>query len=114
MPRNWNLNWKEITPLIITSVLTLCIIGVLIYAMESYNECGKNDAETVLNHTSKACFHSVHIGNGVYTHICSLNGRNILDIRLFINQTATIKGIQLNKKQFNNLFKEISNIHSVF
>ena len=56
-----------------------------------------------VNQTACSYLKQFDLKDNVILSVCNRDGEIILDIRLFLNQTATIRGIPLNLKQWNVL-----------
>lgn len=53
-----------------------------------------------------------HLSHQTYATVCSINGHIIVDLRHFVNHTATVKGIGLDIMQWMTLKQHISTVDS--
>ena len=60
------------------------------------------------NQTACVYIKKYHLQYDTYVHVCNLEGFIFLDIRKFINETATAMGIQLNLQQWQLLKQLVS------
>ena len=56
-----------------------------------------------VNHTACSYLKQFDLKYNVILSVCNRDGEIMLDLRLFLNQTATIRGIPLNLRQWNVL-----------
>ena len=56
-----------------------------------------------VNHTACSHLKQFDLKGNVILSVCNRDGEIMLDIRIFLNQTATIRGIPLNLRQWNVL-----------
>ncbi len=91
-------------------VITIAIPTVI--WIRRFDICGRGiDYVTVYdsNATAAACDYSERydLGETMYLTLCDLKGYVILDIRKFINNSATISGVPLNWDQWISLKQQI-------
>ena len=102
---------KNVATIIVIIIMLACIMGLGGYVIVLSRNCGSDrDIEPLLRIESKSCLAGTYLGNGVFTHVCNVDGRNVMDLRLFINESATIKGITLTMSQFMKLYDNIDAI----
>lgn len=107
---------KRIISSIIFVILLLILLTTIIVLLSINCVNEKEFAhDSAIKHKRNACeIYQSNIGYGVFVHICeSEKGKVLVDIRLFLNGTSTIKGIQLSPKQFKRIeFKKINHLIS--
>ena len=85
-------------------LVTLCALVFVIATMEWSNNYHMDcEVKVEVNHT--ACFYLKHfdLKGNVILSVCHRDKEISLDMRLFLNQVATIRGILLNLRQWNVL-----------
>lgn len=66
--------------------------------------------EKRMNNTTCVFVKRFHLTENEYVTVCNLKGEMVLDIRKFVNNTATIKGLRLNLNQWGTLKQTIHSI----
>ena len=89
-----------------------CVIGIILvsrstplYILASMEWSNNYPFDYVMevNHTACSYLKQFDLEDNVILSVCNRDGEIMLDIRLFLNQTATICGIELNLRQWNIL-----------
>lgn len=93
------IKWIAMTFMVAVGV---SIPGIVLVSVSSHSQTLVDQAEK-LNHTACLYAKQYHLNENVYITVCNMNGDVLLDIRQFLNNTATIKGIQLNLRQWLTL-----------
>ena len=93
------MKWTGVIGIILVSLSTPLYILV---SMEWSNNYPFDYAMEV-NHTACSYLKQFDLKDNVILSVCNRDGEIMLDIRLFLNQTATIRGIPLNLRQWNVL-----------
>ena len=99
------LKWVGVMGIIL---VTFCI-PVYVLACIEWSNKDPSDYEVKANQTYLKQF---DLNNNVILSVCHRDGEISVDIRLFLNQTATIRGIQLNLRQWNVLQRVSSSVNS--
>ena len=93
------MKWTGVIGIILVSLSTpLCILA----SMEWSNNY-PFDYVMEVNQTACSYLKQFYLKDNVILSVCNRDGEIMLDIRLFLNQTATIRGIPLNLRQWNVL-----------
>ena len=76
-----------------------------LYILVSMEWSNNYPFDYVMEVNQTACSYLKHfdLKDNVILTVCNRDGETMLDIRLFLNQTATIRGIPLNLRQWNVL-----------
>ena len=92
-------------------LVTFCIPVYVLLCIEWSN---KDPLDYEVKATQTACSHlkQFDLSNNVILSVCQGDGEISVDIRLFLNQTATIHGIPLNFRQWNVLQRVSSSVNS--
>ena len=91
----------------ICGVIALCLV-VLVFAIHQFKQSKAEQEPNIgkqLNRgNSSECHIQFDLEDNIRMSLCYLKENNrLVDIRLFINEKPTIKGIQLTAKQWQNL-----------
>jgi hypothetical protein len=110
---HYHLNFIKWIGIIVIALI--CTIPVfLIYV---YSDCGvpanDGDIRPNLNQTVCTFVEQFHLQDNLYATVCNQANYVFLDIREFINGTATIRGIDLNLLQWISLKRFTSSIDKV-
>lgn len=100
-PRTKITEWLWILFTIVTCIAIPAI--VLISVATVYQNT--DDEEGISNQTACSYTKQFTLSGNVFATICEIGGTVVLDIRRFINGTASITGIGLNLQQWNVLKK---------
>ena len=82
--------------------------GIVLISVQSSHQC-KQLNETIdapnerPNNSTCVYVKRYHLLENIYATVCNLDGYIVIDLRKFINNTATINGIQLNLQQWQSL-----------
>ena len=93
------MKWTGVIGIILVSLSTP------LYILASM-ECSNNypfDYVMEVNQTACSYLKQFNLKDYVILSVCNRDGEIMLDIPLFLNQTATIRGIRLNLRQWNVL-----------
>ena len=91
-------------------LITLCIPVYVLACMEwSNNE--DYEVKVVANQTACSYLKQFDLQDNVLLSVCHRDGELTIDIRLFLNQTATIRGIPLNLRQWNILLRVSNSVN---
>ena len=93
------MKWTGVIGIILVSFSTLLYI---LASMEWSNNY-PFDYVMEVNQTACSYLKRFDLKDNVILSVCNRDGEIMLDIRLFLNQTATIRGIALNLRQWNVL-----------
>lgn len=94
----------------------LCSIPTLVLTLQSSSDCVTSITDvnaTVqpnLNQTACVYVKQFHLQNQLFTTVCNLDGHVFVDVRRFVNGTATIKGVDLTLNQWLILKQHTSSI----
>ena len=93
--------WIGVTGMIIVLLST----PLFVLASMNWSNYHPVDYEVKVNVNETACSYlkQFDLKDRVMLSVCNRDGEIIFDIRLFIKQTATIRGIPLNLRQWNAL-----------
>ena len=90
-----------------TGVIGIIFISLStpLYILASMEWSNNNPFDYVMEVNQTACSYlkQFDLKDNVILSVCNRDGEIMLDIRLFLNQTATIRGIPLNLRQWNVL-----------
>lgn len=89
--------------------LTVSIPGLVMISVSSPQTVTLKREEN-MNNTACVFVKRFHLTEKVYVTVCNLNGEMVLDIRKFVNNTATIKGLRLNLNQWGTLKQTMHSI----
>lgn len=89
--------------------LTVSIPGLVMISVSSPQTVTLKREEN-MNNTVCVFVKRFHLTEKVYVTVCNLNGEMVLDIRKFVNNTATIKGLRLNLNQWGTLKQTMHSI----
>ena len=93
------MKWTGVIGIILVSLSTpLCILASMKWS-NNYSF----DYVMEVNQTACSYLKRFDLKDNVILSVCNRDGEIMLDIRLFLNQTATIHGIPLNLRQWNVL-----------
>lgn len=68
--------------------------------------------EHPINNTLTAnCSQSLYLNNDMYVHVCWYGEEVLIDIRQFVNDKASIKGIGLKKSQWTKLIQQTKTVN---
>ena len=103
--------WIGVTGMIIVLLST----PLFVLASMNWSNHHPMDYEVKVNVSETACSYlkQFDLKDHVMLSVCNRDGEIILDIRLFINQTATISGIPLNLGQWNVLQRVSPSVNRV-
>ena len=93
------MKWTGVIVIILVSLSTPLFI---LASMEWSNNYPFDNVMEV-NHAACSYLKQFDLKDNVILSVCNRDGEIKLDIRLFLNQTATIRGIPLNLRQWNVL-----------
>ena len=93
------MEWTGVIGIILVSLSTL------LYILVSMEWSNNYPFDYVMEVNQNACSYlkQFDLKDNVILSVCNRDGEIMLDIRLFLNQTATIRGIPLNLRQWNVL-----------
>ena len=85
-------------------LVTLCALICVLVSTEWSNY---ETHETTMDASQTVCSYLKHfdIEDNVILSVCNTDGHIVVDIRVFLNDTATIRGIPLNLKQWKVLLR---------
>ncbi|OOZ21251.1 hypothetical protein BOW31_12875 [Solemya velum gill symbiont] len=87
--------------LVLVTIVTPISIGLSTCRVNRPLDCEmKIDVEPNLNRTLCTYVKQYHLRGGTYVTVCNHSGEMILDVRRFVNGTATILGIPLTLRQW--------------
>ena len=95
------IKWIGIMTIVVSCAVTL-------FMVLSHSECTSSptfEAPVNLNQTSCVYIKQFYLRDHLYASVCNQAGHSFLDIRVFINRTATIRGITMEMKQWFTLKK---------
>ena len=97
------LKWTGVTLIMLATILTPVI--VFTGSMVQFKPPMDYEVKVTDSNNETACIYvkRYNLGDHVYLTVCNLNGEILIDIRQFFNQSASIRGIPLNLKQWNSL-----------
>ena len=93
----------------ITSVLiVICVTAILVYYYYHHHQQQQQQQQHRIDRLLQATNNSTYraqydLGDDVKITVCYPNNTTVVDIRQFLEDRATIKGIQLNIQQWNAL-----------
>ena len=93
------IKWTGVIGIILVSLSTPLYILASIEWSNNY----PFDYVMEVNQTACSYLKQFDLKDNVILSVCNRDGEIMLDIRLFLNQTATIRGIPLNLRQWNVL-----------
>ena len=98
------MKWTGVIGIILVSLSTP------LYILASMEWSNNYPFDYVMEVNQAACSYLKHLDlkDNVILSVCNRDGEIMLDIRLFLNQTATIRGIPLNLRQ-RNVLQGVSN-----
>ena len=102
------IKWVGVMDIIL---VTFCIPVYVLACREWWNK-DSLDYEVKTNQTACSYLKQFDLNNNVILSVCHRDGEISVDIRLFLNQTATIRGIPLNLRQWNVLQRVSSSVNS--
>ena len=97
-----------------------CVIGIILvslstplYILASMEWSNNYPLDYVMEVNQTACSYlkQFDLKDNVILSVCNRDGEIMLDIRLFLNQTATIRGIPLNLRQWNALQRASNSVN---
>ena len=89
---------------VIVMVLICAVPGIVMVSVSVTNRPPNNDINPInLNHTACVYVKQYHLQGNVYGTLCNQNGLIFLDVRRFLNETASPIGIQLELHQWITL-----------
>ena len=93
-------------------LITLCL-PVRVLASMDWSNSDPLDYEVKVEANQTACSYlkQFDLQDSVMLSVCHRDGEISIDIRLFLNKTATIRGILLNLMQWNNLQRVSSSVN---
>ena len=93
------MKWTGVIGIILVSLSTT------LYILASMEWSNNNRFDYVMEVNQTACSYLMQfdLKDNVILSVCNRDGEIMLDIRLFLNQTGTIRGIPLNLRQWNVL-----------
>jgi hypothetical protein len=95
------IKWIGISFIIVITITVPVLSGILTMGR---GEQRLDYAVHELNNATACNYSKIHdLGERVYLTVCSINGHIVLDIRRFVNNSATITGIPLNWEQWTTL-----------
>ena len=92
-------------------LVTFCV-PVYVLACIEWSDKDPSDYEVKANQTACSYLNQFDLSNNVILSVCYRDGEISVDIRLFLNHTATIRGIPLNLRQWNVLQRVSSSVNS--
>ena len=93
------MKWTGVIGIILVSLST----PLYILASMEWSNNYPFDYDMEVNQTACSYLKQFDLKDNVILSVCNRDGEIMLDIRLFLNQTATIRGIPLNLRQWNVL-----------
>ena len=96
-----------------TTVMILIVIivpGIVLISASSHSQT-PIDYEIKPNATACVFVKRYNLSDNIYLTVCNLNGYIMLDIRQFLNETSTLKGIELDLRQWLTLKQLTHQIH---
>ena len=93
------MKWTGVIGIILVSLST----PLYILASMEWSNNYPFDYVMEVNQTACSNLKQFDLKDNVILSVCNRDGEIMLDIRLFLNQTATIRGIPLNLRQWNGL-----------
>ena len=93
------MKWTGVLGIILVSLST----PLYILASMEWSNNYPFDYVMEVNQTACSYLKQFDLKDNVILFVCNRDGEIMLDIRLFLNQTATIRGIPLNLRQWNVL-----------
>ena len=103
------MKWLGIIGIIL---ITLCAPVHVLASMEwSNNDPLEYEVKVEANQTACSYLKQFDLQDNVMLSVCHRDGEISIDIRLFLNKTATIRGIPLNLMQWNILQKVSSSVN---
>lgn len=98
----WRPQWLLVPPIIL--LFTVLIVNIYSLVVIPDTNCAVyddyNTTESVPFNLSRPCVYQQRIGRNVHLSLCRYDEKWIIDIRLFLNGSPTIKGIGLTAKQW--------------
>ena len=83
-------------------LIVITVPGIILISVSSPSQ-PPIDFEIKPNATACVYVKRYNLSENIYLSVCNLNGYIMLDIRQFINESSTIKGIGLNTRQWSSL-----------
>ena len=103
------MKWLGIIGIIL---ITLCLPVYVLASMEWSNSDPLDyEVKVEANQTSCSYLKQFDLQDNVMLSVCHRDGELSIDIRLFLNKTATIRGIPLNLMQWNVLQRVSSSVN---
>lgn len=106
------IKWIGVSFILAITLATPILMLAGILTMDRGEQHLDYDINQMKNSTSCNYSNTYDIGERVYLTVCSLNGEVLMDIRRFVNYTATIAGIPLNLDQWTSLKRQIHSVDS--
>ena len=103
------IKWICITLLI--SIPSIIVITNAVYAgvnNDFHNQQSENETATNISDTACVYIKKYSLDQGIYVHVCNRIGLIFVDIRRFINEHASVIGVQLNIRQWRKLKQYMS------
>ena len=101
------IKWTGVMGIIIISLSTPLYILASMECLNNY----PFDYVMDVNQTACSYLKQFDLKDNVILSVCNRDGEIMLDIRLFLNQTATIRGIPLNLRQWNVLQRASNSVN---
>ena len=101
------IKWTGVIGIILVSLST----PLYILASMEWSNNYPFDYVMVVNQTACPYLKQFDLKDNVILLVCNRDGEIMLDIRLFLNQTATIRGIPLNLRQWNVLQRASNSVN---
>ena len=100
-----------------TSVIGIILVflSTPLYILASMELSNNYPLDYVMEVNPNACSYlkQFDLKDNVILSVCNREGEIMIDIRLFLNQTATIRGIPLNLRQWNVLQRASNRVNRV-
>ena len=90
-------------PAIVIVILVLSLLWVILLTYVEYKSTTKRPSR-IDSHNNSKCYSQYSLEDSVRVSVCKLSeSEKLVDIRVFIKDKPTIKGIQLRPHQWKNL-----------